>query len=114
MRARICQVVLDVLPRDRKQSVQRPQPSQAGQEEEVVVGVGVIPSCVQRVRRVTRAELPWACTHRIMDRALRRRTVTLSDTQLPMSEEEEEEGWTDVTSSGTGGNSTDSSRATRG
>ena len=51
-----------------------------------------------------------------MDRALRRRTVTLSDTQLPMSEEEEEEeeGWTDVTSSGTGGNSTDSSRATRG
>ena len=53
MRARICQVVLDVLPRDRKQSVQRPQPSQAGQEEEVVVGVGVIPSCVQRVRQVT-------------------------------------------------------------
>ena len=55
MRARICQVVLDVLPRDRKQSVQCPQPSQAGQEEEVVVGVGVIPSCVQRVRQVSRA-----------------------------------------------------------
>jgi hypothetical protein len=75
MCARICQVVLNVLPRDRKQSVQRPQLSQAGQEEEevvvVVVGVGVIPSCEQRARQVTHAELPRACTRRIMDRALR-------------------------------------------